>query len=527
MTLNEAYELQRRELISLRRENAKLKEGTYVDAEKAAHEKEIRHLKWELKNASHDATRYHELWLEAKKHPSGPSIEDLIHIEDLETENKYLKTENASLKIQLKEAMDIIAKLKLQMNRTHENSSIPSSQKPFHKKIQNSRIKSGRKPGAQKGHHGHKRPHMEPTAPVILLTPSPEILSNADFYPTGKFISKQLADLDIRVSVTEYSAQIYRNRVTGEHYHAPFPKGISNEFNYGKQVKALAFLLNNYCNVSIDKTRELIQGITRDKLILSKGLINSLSKQFSLATAEERQKIYDMLLLAPSMHADFSPGRVNGKNVQVLICSNPYETLYCFSEHKGHQGIAGTPVADYQQTLIHDHDLTFYNYGSQHQECLAHVLRYLQSSIENEPNLTWHKDMKAFLTEIIHEAKQNRIFSEERILDIQKQYDIILQNAETEYRLYPPGKYFPDGLNLFLRMRKYKENHLLFLRHPDLEYTNNLAERGLRKFKRKLKQAVTFRCDESVSLLCDCMSIIETHRQQGANLFDTAILAFD
>ena len=166
---------------------------------------------------------------------------------------------------------------------------------------------------------------------------------------------------------------------------------MSNEFNYGSNVKALAFLLNNYCNVSIEKTKELIQEITDNKIILSNGLINSLTKQFSNATVEERKNIYDMLLLAPSMHTDFSPGRVNGKNVQVLICTNPDETLYCFSEHKGHQGIAGTPVEEYQQTLIHDHDITFYNYGGNHQECLVHVLRYLQDSIENEPDLTWNK----------------------------------------------------------------------------------------------------------------------------------------
>ena len=39
MTLKEAHEIQRKELIALRRENARLKEGTYTDAEKLEHEK--------------------------------------------------------------------------------------------------------------------------------------------------------------------------------------------------------------------------------------------------------------------------------------------------------------------------------------------------------------------------------------------------------------------------------------------------------------------------------------------------------
>ena len=42
--------------------------------------------------------------------------------------------------------------------------------------------------------------------------------------------------------------------------------------------------------------------------------------------------------------------------------------------------------------------MSFYHYGADHQECLAHVLRYLQDAVENEPDLTWHKKMKEFLS---------------------------------------------------------------------------------------------------------------------------------
>ena len=525
MTLKEAHEIQRKELIALRRENARLKEGTYTDAEKLEHEKIIRHLRFENQTLAKDKERYHHLWRDALTRPAH-QIEDLIKIDDLEKEIRSLKSANEQLSAQLQEAQDVIAKLKAQMNHDHENSSLPSSVKPFHKKIKNSRIATGRKPGAQSGHAGHKRPHMEPTRPVITLPPDPSILNNPDYYPTGQYLTKQVADLHISVSVTEYRSQIFRNRITGSRYHAPFPKGVTNEFNYGSNAKALAFLLNNYCNVSIDKTKELIQEVSDGKILLSKGLINSLPKQFSASTEKDRKHIYSMLLLAPSMHTDFTPGRVNGKCVQVSIYTNPDETLYCFSEHKGHQGIKGSPAENYMQILIHDHDLTFYNYGGDHQECLAHIQRYLQDAIDNEPDLTWHKQMKSLFSEIIHEAKQDRCFSPVRILQIEKEYDAIVQTAREEYKKHPPNKYFPDGFNLLERMAAYKKNHLLFLSHPEIEYTNNRAERGLRKFKRKLKQAVTFRCNHSIEDLCNCLSIIETRRQQGANLFLTTQEAF-
>lgn len=52
---------------------------------------------------------------------------------------------------------------------------------------------------------------------------------------------------------------------------------------------------------------------------------------------------------------------------------------------KGHEGVKGTVAEDYQGILVHDHDITFYSYGTEHQECLAHVLRYLKDSMDNEP----------------------------------------------------------------------------------------------------------------------------------------------
>lgn len=41
---------------------------------------------------------------------------------------------------------------------------------------------------------------------------------------------------------------------------------------------------------------------------------------------------------------------------------------------------------DYQGILVHDYDVTFYNYGADYQECFAHVLRYLKDSIDNKPD---------------------------------------------------------------------------------------------------------------------------------------------
>lgn len=527
-TLREMYIIRMDEINELRREIKRLKKEASTSPsqlniqERRLLEEKIRKHESALKKTERERDRYHRLWQEAARRASDYSAEQLILIEDLKAENARLLSENSSLKASLQEALDTIAVLKIQMNRDYENSSIPSSQKPFHKKIKNSREKTDRKPGAQAGHPGYRRPHMEPTQPVVFLEATPEMQADPDLYPTSEFIIKQKVDIHVTVSVTEYRAQVYRSRSTGRRSHAPFPEGVVNEFNYGENAKALAFLLNNYCNVSIDKTSELISGLTSGEIHLSKGMINNLPAQFSASTEEDRQRIYHRLLLAPSMNIDFTPGRVNGTGIQVVFCGNGEESLYLYRDSKGHKGVAGTPAEEYQHILIHDHDSTFYSYGADHQECLAHILRYLQNAIENEPDLTYHRSMQDLLKQVIHEAKQERHFTESRIREIEAAYDEIVKTGEKEYEEHPPSKYYPDGYNLFERLQKYKHNHLLFLRHPEIEYTNNLAERSLRLYKRKQRQAVTFRSKKAVMQLCDCLSILETHRHRGSDIFHTA-----
>ena len=83
-------------------------------------------------------------------------------------------------------------KLRAQINRDYENSSIPSSKAVRRKKITNNREKTGRRPGGQPGHKGHCRKRQEPTQPVILLPPPEEVLEDCAFKKTARTIVKQM-----------------------------------------------------------------------------------------------------------------------------------------------------------------------------------------------------------------------------------------------------------------------------------------------------------------------------------------------
>ena len=300
-----------------------------------------------------------------------------------------------------------------------------------------------------------------------------------------------------------------------------------NKVSYGPSVKALAFLLNNYYNVSVSKIQQCISDITGGVVNLSTGMICGLSSDFSSATLSDRANIFSQLRKGNVLYSDATVSNINGSRKAVILCTDKRHVLYQHLDHKGHDGLSQTPVRDFHGTIVHDHDRTYYSYGKAHQECLAHVLRYLVGAMENEPHLSWHRRMHSLLQKMIHTAKRHTGgIPKDKVRAFTTQYEQILSLAAQEYLDHPPDKEYMDGFNLQKRMRNYQAAHLYFLSHPEVDPTNNISERELRKFKRKQKQAVVLRSDSGGQYICDALTIIETARMQHQNVYRTVEAAF-
>ena len=414
-------------------------------------------------------------------------------------------------------------KLTAQVNKDFENSSLPSSMKIGRKKITNSREKTDRKPGGQPGHKGHHRKQYKPTECHVIPVPE-QYTNNQNFKETGRTIRKQMVILHMAMEVVELSTPEYRNIKTGQRVHAPFPEGYNDEVNYDGTVKAFAFLLGNECNVSHDKVRLFLSELTGNELKISKGMINGLCEEFSSKTETEQKEVYKTLLNSPVMNTDFTNANVNGKSAQVLICAAPNTAaaLFIAREQKGHAGVKDSPVEIYQGTLVHDHDTTFYSYGLKHQECMQHNCRYLKGSEENELELTWNKEMHDHVRMMIHyrnSLEKEKEIDPIKIKEFEDRYDKILDLAAKEYENEPPSEYYREGYNLFRRLRKYKENELLFLYDKRVPSNNSLCERLARVYKRKQKQVMAMRSFDNLGYLCNSMSMIYLLRNTEDNLY--------
>lgn len=294
--------------------------------------------------------------------------------------------------------------------------------------------------------------------------------------------------------------------------------------NYDGSIKAFLYLLNTDCCVSIDKCSKFLSDLTDGKLKISKGMINGLGKEFAENTEKEQKELFRRILSSPVMHTDCTNARIHGESAYVFVCCTPAgETMYFSRPKKGHEGVKGTVTEDYQGILVHDHESTFYKYGSDHQECMAHVQRYLKDSIANEPERTWNKQMHSLIQEMIHyrnSLEAGGECEESVVSRYEERYREVIEKAKEEYESVPASDYYRDGYNLYLRMDRQMRNHLLSLHDMRVPASNNAAERNLRNYKRKQKQAVTFRSDQNHDYLCKGMSMLVVMRQNEQNLFD-------
>ena len=115
-------------------------------------------------------------------------------------------------------------------------------------------------------------------------------------------------------------------------------------------------------------------------------------------------------------------------------------------------------------------------------------------------------------------------FAEEEYNNAKTKYLELIDKWDEEFKKeyeYEKRQYFDSERCLKARIREYVDDHLRFLRDFRIDFTNNLAERGLRKVKTKLKIGGGFRKLEFARYYCDAISIIDTCKKQSMNIGET------
>lgn len=444
---------------------------------------------------------------------------------EIEAKNDEIK----KLKKQLEDLTKENTKLKRIIAKDVENSSIPSSVNVYKKKVTNSRTKSGRPKGGQTGHKGHSLEYLEPTNVTVInheeLCPKCGTKLN-----TIKEKKKQLVDAYIKLKVEEYIIKTGKCPNCGYISKPDIPNNLINNVTYGKSLKSMIVLLNAYGLVSINRTSKMINELTGGVIKIAESSICNIIKETSKKCLDEIEVIKENLLSSPVLHVDETPIRTEGKLSYVHVVGNNSFTLLSGAKTRGQKAVDEIGVLNrYYGTLVHDHFTMYYNYGSRHQECNAHILRYLKAVTEVE-NGGWSLDMSNLLTEMLHSRKElikqgvSR-FSKEVIEGYTNRYISIINKAKASYQ--DTNKYNNNAVNLYKRMEKYMDNHLLFINDFSIPFENNQAERDVRMLKSKIKVSGYFSMLEGAQDFLTIRSVLQSCIKQKMNTYHSIQQLFD
>lgn len=402
------------------------------------------------------------------------------------------------------------------------NSSIAPSQDPF-KKPKSLRVKSSKKPGAQKGHPG-KKLEFSGSIDHIVVHDVVCCCSCGEYLPneSKEYDARQEFDIPpISIQVTEHRRVKKNCSFCGKMNQGSFPEHLSQQTQYGDRIKAFSVYLQYYQMLPFDRTKELIYDLTAHQI--ATGSLSNFQKKCYDKLEPYEQEVRKLLLQSPVLHADETGIRFNGNNSWIHVVSN--KTISFFGHHlkRGKEAMDDIGILEaYKGTLVHDRFSSYFSYQCGHSLCNAHILRDL-IYIEETFDAPWATKIRKLLVRAKNKKEQDP--------DLKSSYYTRVFNAFTKIirpiiKGYDKKFKKTDEQRLAFGLEKHKYLFLKFIKQPIVPFDNNQAERDLRMIKVKQKVSGCFRSQSHLQYFSRIRGYISTAKKNKQPILEALYNAF-
>lgn len=455
-------------------------------------------------------------------------------IQDLDRFNyrgqyQTLKLENEELKKKLKTYEEKFELARISLKKDSSNSCKPSSTDGYKKVIQNNRVKSGRKPGREKGHK-KSSPELSTNPDEVIRVSKVATCKCGCKTVEKEDITRELVSMKVITYITHYVGKKTMCPCCQKEYMPKFPENVKQTVNYNEKIKSIAVYLNAQCNVPNQKSSDFVGFLSNGKIKLAPATVLNTIGQFNKKSQPILKQMKSAILKEPVINEDETPISVNGKIMSTIgVFTDKISYIDAFENRKLESFIEMGILDRYIGTVCHDHNKIHKSFiQSKDAECNFHILRYCKAEYEIHK---WDsiKEFMDYLLELRDKVDKYKLegktcFSEKEYEITKAEYLKKLDKWDKEH-LEKADKdkpqYYDEERCLKKRLREYVDDHLRFLTDFRIDFTNNLAERGLRPIKKKLKMAGTFRSLKSAKWYCGAMNIIDTCIKNGLDVGDT------
>ena len=287
----------------------------------------------------------------------------------------YLLRENRELKKQVEDLTQQVAKqskqieeLTSRLNLNSSNSSRPpSSDSPYQSKEAG---KEHKKPGAKKGHKGHRQAMLDPTETKII---QPEICScgNKAFNNLTDYYTHQVIELpEIKMDVIHFVLYKGICSCCGKTNKGLIPQ--EHRTGYGPRLCAL---IAEMAGTQAD-SRSTIQTFCYSVLgfTISRGTIQKIIDRVSQAIEPSYKMIATQVRQGAVNHVDETSWHKNGALMWLWVMANKKSALFMIHSRRSREAFQEL-ICDWKGILVSDGYGVYCKWVGLRQTCLSHLIR--------------------------------------------------------------------------------------------------------------------------------------------------------
>ncbi|MGA2015292.1 MAG: IS66 family transposase [Solirubrobacteraceae bacterium] len=439
----------------------------------------------------------------------------------------------------------LVLELRARLDQNSRNSSKPPSSDGYAKpeakkdgKDRSLRRRSGRKPGGQAGHEGHRLERREDPDRAVLHTVDVCDCCGRDLTETAivESQSRQVFDLPEMPGLECVAHWIQKRRCEcGNLASSSFPAEATAPTCYGPRVRALGIYLVSYQHLPYERAAEILSDWV--KAPISVGTLQAFITQGAGGLDGFLEEIRGQLADAQVAHFDETGGRVDGKLHWIHSASTDLLTLLSVHRKRGVEAMdAAGVLPDFTGVAVHDGWAPYRNYeNSLHALCGAHHLRELTAA--QEAGQMWALAMICLLLDtkaLVEQAKAGGLkrltnkalgrlhasYREVIAMGYEENPDLA---ADTSGRRPKRTK----AQNLLLRLDERETDALRFASDFRVPFDNNQAERDIRMVKLQQKISGCWRTTDGAERFLAIRSYLSTAHKHGQRPIDalTALTA--
>lgn len=388
---------------------------------------------------------------------------------------------------------------------------------------ENKKSSAGRKKGKKYNVKGNSRKRSQNFDEIIDIYPEECDCGNDNIEIYDSYDEHVIEDVKIVIKTTCYRRHQGYCSICQKIIY-PENETIIPNIMIGENSRAIAGYLRYTAGVPYLKVKKIFKDLFN--LDISPASLVNFDKKFTENGKEMYDTIQGMVKTSSYIHADETGWRVDGDNQWLWCFTNKELVYYKIDKARSSEVVKDVLGVLYMGILITDF---FSAYGvidaTKKQKCLAHLLRFIK---EIEENYVLTEKEKLFC-DVIKTIFQSGIETYNKYHNNEITKKKLMQDKEKITKDLTDVIFMDDlenkkVINLQKRIIKYNDELFVFMENPEIEPTNNFAERQLRANVIMRKIMFGNRSPAGVRAHVVIMSITQTYMLHGYNPYDIFLL---